>query len=142
MPADWTIARTVEEIEVMADAWLACDQSVCPWTEGAAKVFGGEAAWVLMGYVPKYLKEGCAPEPLDDAAALEGLEERLDFLLEKASNERGISAPKAREQVCAYLWLFGRDEYIRAGQTFAQLALRAQELLHEVRAVRNGTAAS
>ncbi len=132
----WTIVRTVEEIETMADAWLAGDDGVCPWSEGAALMFGSEAAWPLMLYVQKFVKEGHDAEPLDDAVALEKLQERIEFLIDKADNERGLSAPKAREQVCAYLWLFGRDETISSGLSFAETASHARVLLEDVQVQR------
>ncbi len=134
--ADWKIVRTVDEIETMADAWLAGDHDVCPWSEGAALIFGSDAAWPLMLYVQKFVKEGHDAEPLDDAVALEHLQGRLEFLIDKADNERGLSAPKAHEQVCAYLWLFGRPYTIQHGMSFAETASRARELLVEVQVQR------
>ena len=139
VPPDLAIARTVDEIERMADAWLAGDSSICPWTEGTARLFGSECAWPLMTYVAKFVKAGCDPDPLDRDEAITRYRERLEFMVEKAEGERGISTPKAREQVNAYLWLFGRDDFVRSAG-FAPTAARGRELLAELD--RKGSPAS
>jgi hypothetical protein len=140
---NWKIVRTVEEIETMADAWLASDDIVCPWSEGAALIFGSEAVWPLMLFVPKFVKDESDVECVDDtASALEHLQERIEFLIDKADNERGLSAPKAREQVCAYLWLFGREDSFGSAPSFVETASRARELLVEIQEQRQKVAST
>ncbi len=121
----------------MADAWLAGDDDICPWGGSMGMMFGIKAAWPLMLFVSKFVKDGHDVQSVDDPTpALEKLQERLEFLIDKADNERGLSASKAREQVCAYLWLFGRGETISPSLSFSETASHARVLLEEVQAQR------
>lgn len=121
----WQIARTLDEIEAAADAWL---EGTPPFPQtGTAKYFGSETAWPLMTYCRKYLREDAEPDALDVAEAMERLTGRVAFLIEKAEDERGLSTPKAWDQVQALLWLFGKPA-LEAYHSFADAAERALEL--------------
>lgn len=79
-------------------------------TVGYGKLFGTEAAWPLMIYCAKFIKEDAGDaDALNDESARGHLRDRLDFFIMKAEDERGLSCPKAWEQVNALLWLFGQE---------------------------------
>ncbi len=85
-----TITRTLDEVEAMAEAWLA-DNRACPWARGGGTVLGSECCWPLMVYVARYLRGGADPESLSDHDdAVKSYRDRLVFLIEKAEGERGL----------------------------------------------------
>lgn len=101
---EFTIARTIDEVEDMATRWLEGD---VPWSRGFGPMLGPETCWPLLVYCRKFVREDAEVEPLDIEDSLKEYIGRLEFYIEKAEDERGISANKAFEQVCAYRWLFG-----------------------------------
>lgn len=131
----WEITRTLEEVETMADLLLDKDRWDDPeWADGMSKMMGGECAWPLMVRVPKFIAEGREVTTLEAMPALEHLDSRLDFLIEKAEDQRGLSAPKAREQVNMLLWLFGREgDMIPADAGFESTARLAHQLQKKVK---------
>jgi hypothetical protein len=124
----WTIARTVPEIDAMIKT-LADQKSAGPsWDGRTSSFFGSETLWPLMVRVPEYIAEGNEVTPLTVEAALEDLRGRVDFLIEKADNERGLSAPKARDQVNMLLWLLGREDLVVTASSFGEIATQARRL--------------
>lgn len=126
---DWAVVRTVPKIKEMVEL-LSDRNTIHPKWEagGTCAFFGSETLWPLMVRVPEFCKESTDTTPLDVEIALEHLRGRLAFLIEKCDDERGLSAPKALDQVNMLLWLLGRQDLALPGGTFEETATAAREL--------------
>lgn len=105
------IKRSVDELKQLAEDLMDPEKPNPEWSNEMALVFGGaHVTWPLLVHVPEYIAEDAEVTPLDVEHVAAHLAERLEFFIEKAENERGLSAPKALEQVNMLLWVLGEEK--------------------------------